>query len=135
MLNDYSALNTMFRKTPQNRRFSFHQKEKQIDYISTKRRYLRNVKDDEANDMIHMGSDHRCIMATILINTPGKNTHATRENKKYDTMGMLSTSKKQWTPILKCPSSKKDIKKSLTIKKAATKKGNEVHDTENDAKD
>ena len=34
-------------------------KEKQIDYILTKRRYLRNVKDAEANDMIHMGSDHR----------------------------------------------------------------------------
>ena len=35
------------------------------------------MKDAEANDMIHMGSDHRCIMATFLINTPGKNTHET----------------------------------------------------------
>ena len=47
-------------------------KEKQIDYILTKRRYLRNVKDAEANDMIHMGSDHRCVMATLLINMPEK---------------------------------------------------------------
>ena len=47
MLNDYSALNTMFRKTLQ-KQTSFvspEGKEKQIDYILTKRRYLRNVKD------------------------------------------------------------------------------------------
>ena len=74
MLNDYSALNTTFRKTPQ-KQTSFVSpkgKEKQIDSILTKRRYLRNVKDAEANDMIHMGSDHRCVMATLLINMPEK---------------------------------------------------------------
>ena len=84
MLNDYSALNTMFRKTPQ-KQTSFvspRGKEKQIDYILTKRRYLSNVKDAEVIDMIHMGSDHRCIMATFLINTPEKNTHVRREDKK-----------------------------------------------------
>ena len=88
MLNDYSALNTMFRKTPykQTSFVSPKGKEKQIDYILTRRRYLRSVKDAEANDMIHMGSDHRCIMATFLINTPGKNTHARRENKKHETI-------------------------------------------------
>ena len=50
MLNDYSALNTMLRKTPQ-KQTSFVSpkgKEKQIDYILTKRRYLRNFKDAEA---------------------------------------------------------------------------------------
>ena len=47
-------------------------------------------------------------------------------------MDMLNTSKKERIPILKCPSSKKDIKKSLTqLKKAVVKKGSEVHDTEN----
>ena len=40
------------------------------------------MKDAEANDMIHMGSDHRCIMAAFLINKAGKNTHARKENKK-----------------------------------------------------
>ena len=49
--------------------------EKQIDYILTKRRYLRYNKDAEANDMIHMGSDHRCVMATFTITTPGKSSH------------------------------------------------------------
>ena len=103
MLNDYSALNTMFRMTP-HKQTSFvspQGKEKQIDYILTKRRYLRNVEDAEANDMIHMGSDHRCIMATFLINTPGKNTHARRENKKHETIGMLNMCRKKRTPILK----------------------------------
>ena len=87
MLNDFSALNTMFRKTPQ-KQTSFVSpkgKEEQIDYILTKRRYLRNVKDAEANDMIHMGSDHRCVMSTFLINTPEKNTHVRREDKKHET--------------------------------------------------
>ena len=89
MLNDYSALNTMFRKTPQ-KQTSFVSpkgKEKQIDYILTKRRYLRNVKDAEANDMIHMGSDHRCVMATFLINMLGKDTHAKKKKEKHETIG------------------------------------------------
>ena len=119
MLNDYSALNTMFRKTP-HKQTSFVSpkgKEKQIDYILTKRRYLRNVKDAEANDMIHMGSDHRCIMATFLINTPGKNTHARRENKKHETIRYV------------------EHKKKAKNTKAAANKGNEVHDTGNNAKD
>ena len=96
MLNDYSALNTMFRKTPQ-KQTSFVSpkgKEKQIDYILTKRRYLRNVKDAEANDMIHMGSDHRCVMATFLINTPEKKTNVRRENKKHETIVYVEHKKK-----------------------------------------
>ena len=32
--------------------------EKQLDYIWVNRKYLRCSKDAEANDMIHMGSDH-----------------------------------------------------------------------------
>ena len=83
----YSALNTMFRKTPQ-KQTSFVSpkgKEKQIDYILTKRRYLRNVKDAEANDMIHMGSDHRCVMATLLINMPEKKINVRRGNTKHET--------------------------------------------------
>ena len=87
MLNDYSALNTMFRKTPQ-KQTSFVSpkgKEKQIDYILTRRRYLRNVKDAEANDMIHMGSDHRCVMATFLINMLEKKINVRRDNTKHET--------------------------------------------------
>ena len=87
MLNDYSALNTMFRKTPQKQTSFVSPKgrEKQIDFILTKRRYLRNVKDAEANDMIHMGSDHRCVMATLLINMPEKKINVRRGNTKHET--------------------------------------------------
>ena len=60
--------------------------EKHIDDILTKRRYLKYNKDAEANDMIHMGSDHRCVMATFMITTPEKSSHCktnwkTRYNK------------------------------------------------------
>ena len=97
MLNDYTALNTTSRKTP-HKQTSFVSpkgKEKQIDHILTKRRYLRNVKDAEASDMIHTGSDHRCIMATFLINTPGKDTHGRRENKKHETIGYVEHEQKE----------------------------------------
>ena len=86
----------MFRKTPQ-KQTSFVSpkgKEKQIDYILTKSRYLRNVKDAEGNDMIHMGSDHRCVMATVLINTPEKNIHNRRKNKKHETIVYVEHKKK-----------------------------------------
>ena len=39
--------------------------EQQIDYTLIKRRHLKYNKDAEAKDMIHMGSDHRCVMATF----------------------------------------------------------------------
>ena len=97
MLNDYSALNTMFRKTP-HKQTSFVSpkgKEKQIDYILTKRRYLRNVKDAEANDMIHMGSDHRCVMATFLINMLGKDTHTKKKKENMRRLGTMSTNKQK----------------------------------------
>ena len=123
MLNDYSALNTMFRKTPKKQTscVSPKGKEKQIDYILTKRRYLRNLKDAEANDMIHVGSDDRVVMATFLINTPEKNTHVRRENKKHET-NVNVEHKKQRTPILKNLSSRKDIMISLTLKKSRRQK-------------
>ena len=138
MLNDYSALNTMFRKTPQ-KQTSFVSpkgKEKQIDYILTKRRYLSNVKDAEANDMIHMGSDHRCIMATFLINMPEKNTHVSREDKKRRPIVNIEHTKKDRSINIENPELEErhqDI--IVTIKKAAAKKEIEAHDTRNSAKD
>ena len=61
ILQEYTAHNTMYRKTPQKQTtcISLKGNEKQIDYISTKRRNLRYNKDAEANDMIHMGSQDK----------------------------------------------------------------------------
>ena len=84
MLQGYTALNAMYRKTLQKQTTSISPKgkEKQIGYILTKRRYLRHAKDAEANDMIHMGSDHRCVMATFTINMPEKNIHIKNTRKQ-----------------------------------------------------
>ena len=86
MLQDYTALNTMYRKTPQKQTTFISPKgnDKQIDYILTKSKYLRYSKDAEANDMIHMGSDHRCVMATFTITTPGKSSRYKTIKGKHD---------------------------------------------------
>ena len=75
---------------------------------------MRNVRDAEANDMIHMGSDHKCVMATFLINMLGKDTHAKKKKEEHETIGYNEHKQTEKTSILKCPISKKDIKKSLT---------------------
>ena len=46
---------------------------------------MKNVKDAQANDMIHMRSDHRCVMATPLINMPEKKINVRRGITKHDT--------------------------------------------------
>ena len=42
---------------------------------------MRHVKDAEANDMIHMGSDHRCVMATFMITMLNREKRSTRKKK------------------------------------------------------
>ena len=112
MLNDYSALNTMFRKTPQKQTtfVSPKGKEKQIDHTLTEKRYLRNVNDAEVNDMIHMGSDHRCVMATILVNMPEKKINVRRGITKRETTVYAEHEEKAKKTTLKCPSSRKGIR-------------------------
>ena len=86
MLQGYTALNTMYTKTLQKQTtfVSPKGKERQIDYMLTKRRYLRHTEDAEANDMIYVGSDHRRVMATFTISMPGKNTHYENTRRKHD---------------------------------------------------
>ena len=62
--------------------------EKQIDYILTKTRYLKYNKDAEANDMIHMGSDHRCVMATFMITTPERSSQCKTKRKNSTPQSM-----------------------------------------------
>ena len=88
ILQGYTALNTMYRKTPgkQTTYRSPKGNEKQIDCILTKRRDLKYNKDAETYDMIHMGSDHRCVMATFMITAPEKSSHCkTKKKGKLDT--------------------------------------------------
>ena len=137
MLNDYSALNTMFRKTPQ-KQTSFVSpkgKEKQIDYILTKKRYLRNVKDAEANDMIHMGSDHRCVMATLLIIMPEKKINVRRRITKHETTMYAEHEEKAKKNNIEMSELEKRYQDIIVTKKkkAAAKKEKDAHDTRNDA--
>ena len=46
---------------------------------------MRHSKDAEANGMIHIGSDHRSVMATFMITMSGKNIH-TKNTRKQDTI-------------------------------------------------
>ena len=91
----------MFRKTPQ----------KQTSF-----------EDAEANDMIHMGSGHRCVMATFMISMLGKNIH-TKNKKKQDSIGYDERDQAEKTSVLKCPSSKKRYQEIVdTIKKSRHKR-------------
>ena len=74
-------------KTPQKQTtfISPKGKEKRIDHIPTKRRHLRHAEDAEANDMIHMGSDHRCVLATSTVTMLEKNIHV-KNPRKQDTI-------------------------------------------------
>ena len=60
MLQGYTALNAMYRKTPQKQTtfISTKGKEKQIDCILTKRRYLRHAKDAEERPQMRHGQFH-----------------------------------------------------------------------------
>ena len=118
MLQNFTALNTMDRKTlgKQTTYRSPQETEKQIDYILIKRRHLRYSEDAEANDTIHKGSDHRCVMSIFEINAQKKNGHRDANNNKQRRNTMENTcaqiDKKRWKQRSKHPRSKKEIKNS-----------------------
>ena len=74
MIQNFTALNTMCRKTP-GKQTTCRSPEGTEDYILIKRRHLKHSKDAEANDMIQMDSDHRCVMATFEINAQKRIAH------------------------------------------------------------
>ena len=99
-----------------NKRLTDHQKEheKRIDYITIKRRHLKYRKDAEANDMIHMGSDHRCVMATFTITTPKNDGHRKKKTSSRQTKhDRRDQTEKKKTLVTRSLSSKKDTKRSL----------------------
>ena len=62
MIQNFTARNTMYRKTLEKQA-----SEKQLDYIVVDRKNMYCSRDAQANDMIHMGSDHRSVMAQFVI--------------------------------------------------------------------
>ena len=68
--NSFDALNTMYKKTPQ-KQITYHtpkKVEKQLDFILTDRKHYTWSRDAEANDTIHMESDHRCGLESFIVN-------------------------------------------------------------------
>ena len=67
--NKLVALNTMYKKSPPKQVTCRTPKEigKQLDYILTDRKHYQWSRDAKASDTIHMGSDHRCVMARFEI--------------------------------------------------------------------
>ena len=91
MIQNFTALNTMYKKKALGKQTTDRTPkgtEKQIDYIWVKRRHLKYSKNAEANDMIHMGSDHRCVMATFVSNVIKKNCSRGDNNDKQITTTM-----------------------------------------------
>ena len=63
------ALNTIYKKRPE-KQVTYHTSkeiEKQLDYILSDRKHYKWSRDAEACDIIHMGSDHRCVVARFEI--------------------------------------------------------------------
>ena len=89
------ALNTMYRKQA-DKQTTFRspkRKEKQLDYILTSRRHLKFSKNAETNDMLHMASDHRSVMAQFVI--PGKDWKGSQA--KHRKANKLTDNGRQWT--------------------------------------
>ena len=84
---------------------------------------MKHIKDAEANDMIHMGRDHKCVMAIFTISMLGKNSNHKDMKGKHDTVKReRSTQTAKKASVVKCPSSKKYQEIVDTIKKRRHKR-------------
>ena len=67
--NKLVAVNTMYQKIPQKQVTYRSPKngEKLLDYVLRDKKHLTWSRDAESTDILHMGSDHRCVMAKFEI--------------------------------------------------------------------
>ena len=67
--NRLVAVNTMYQKIPQKQVTYRSPKndEKQLDYVLLDKKHQSWSRDAESTDILHMGSDHRCVMAKFEI--------------------------------------------------------------------
>ena len=67
--NKLVAANTMYQKIPQKHVTYRSPKndEKQLDYVLLDKKHLTWSRDAESTDILHKGSDHRCVMARFDI--------------------------------------------------------------------
>ena len=86
--NKLVAVNTIYRKSPQKQvTYCSPKKEtKQLDYILVDKKHVTWSRDAESTDILHMGSDHRCVMAKFEITTKekkGKTRHPKAPVKEH----------------------------------------------------
>ena len=72
--------------------------------------------------MIHMGSDHRCVMATFTITMPGKNNHYKNTRGKHDMIKHQERDQAEETLKLGSLSSKKRYQEIIEKKDRRHKK-------------
>ena len=72
--NNLIAVNTMYQKLPQKQvtYCSPKNEKKQLDYILLDKKHMAWSRDAESTDILHMGSDHRCVMAKFEITAKEK---------------------------------------------------------------
>ena len=85
MLQNFVALNTMYRKTPEKQVTRTPKGvENQLDCILVDRKHMCCSRDVGANDMIHMGSDHRSVTAQFVITASKKEVSQKNEHRKEE---------------------------------------------------
>ena len=84
MVQNFTALNTMCRKTPENQATYRTPKgtEKLLDFILVDRKHVYCSRDAEANDPIHMEIDHRSVMAQFVVAAPKKEVSQKRTSPR-----------------------------------------------------
>ena len=115
MLQNFTALNTMYRKTHEKQATYRTPKgtEKKLDYILVDRKYIYCSRNAEANDMIHMGSCHRSAITQLL--------HQRKSHKKVQ----HSDKKKKRTQRAKM-TTQRDLAKLTSRTQRRTRKKNQV---------
>ena len=93
MIQNFEALTTMYRKTPKKQATYRTPKgvEKQLDYFLVDKNHVCCSRDSHANDMIHMGSDHRRVMAQFVITASKKEVSQKTHSEKKNTPTAEST--------------------------------------------
>ena len=103
LLQNFKALNTMCRKTSEKQATCRTPKrtEKQLAYILVDRKHMYCIRDAEANDTTHMGSDHRSVMAQFVITEPKKEvaqkTHIAKKKTKTAESTKSQDDEKTWS--------------------------------------
>ena len=83
--NRLVAVNTMYQKVPQKQVTYRSPKndEKQLDYVLLDRKHQSWSNHAESTDILHMGSDHRCVMAKFEITEAKRRENPENQRRQW----------------------------------------------------